>query len=105
MIFTEELLRQIMAWAEWKVSRSLRIITDDDPYIPDDAVEIISNSKGHRDILNRFANAYREWYGFHLEIFQAGKSGNLNAAEETKLISLVQERDAAKKTLLDITSD
>ena len=102
MYFTEDDLRGIIAWAVWRTSRSLGIIGDED-LVPNDAVHIISASKGHREALEELENAYSDWYRFHLQIFKDGKTGNLSATETTQLHGLIARREAAKNALLTIT--
>ena len=80
-------------------------LTEDDAYAPADAVEMISASKGHRDALSEFAAAYVAWYEFHLEIYKAGKSGNLSAGESDALQALIERRDRARKALVEITAE
>ncbi|WP_156427334.1 hypothetical protein [Novosphingobium sp. Fuku2-ISO-50] len=103
MFFTEDELRMVVAWAVWRTSRSLGIISDDVEYAPVDAVAIISHSKGHREALTEFADAYCAWYQFHLEIYRQGKSGNLSSQETDELRQLIDRRDAARRALIDIT--
>ena len=103
MFFTEDELRMVVAWAVWRTSRSLGVISDDEEYAPIDAVSIISQSKGHREALKEFADAYCAWYQFHLEIFRQGKSGNLSSQETHALDQLIDRRDAARQALIDIT--
>lgn len=103
MYFTEEDLRNVIAWAIYRTSISLGIISKDDPLPLNDVVEIIAKSKGHREALAEFADAYSEWYLFHLEIYRAGKSGNLSLEEQNKLLGLIQRRDNAKDNLLQMT--
>ena len=103
MYFTEDELRMVVAWAVWRTSRSLGIISDDEEYAPIDAVAIISQSKGHLEALNEFADAYCAWYQFHLEIYRQGKSGNLSSQESDALDQLIDRRDAARKALVNIT--
>ena len=103
MLFTEEDLRNIIAWAIYRTSISLGIISKDDPMPLEDAVEIIAGLKGHREALVEFADAYSEWYLFHLEIYKSGKSGQLSLEEQNKLLGLIQRRDNAKDTILQMT--
>jgi hypothetical protein len=104
MIFTDTELRQVIAWSEWRTAKSLGIIDEDDVFFDrEDAVAIISQLKGHRDALQRLADAYGAWYAFHLEIYKAGKSGNLSADESAKLVRLTGERKAAKDALIALT--
>lgn len=104
MIFTEELVRQVIAWAMLKTSKSLGIIGDDEPYLPAEVLDLISVSPDHAKTLEDFAEAYREWYEFHLVIFKAGESGNLSPAEQSQLLVLIKRRDAAHKALVETTS-
>jgi hypothetical protein len=103
--FTDEDLKMVVAWATWRTLRSLGIVTEDDPYAPADAVELISASKGHHDALSELAAAYVAWYEFHLEIYKAGKSGNLSASESERLQTLIERRDRARKALVEITAE
>lgn len=103
MFFTEDELRMVVAWAVWRTSRSLGIIGDDEEDAPIDAVAIISHSKGHREALKEFADAYCAWYQFHLEIYRQGKSGNLSSHETRALDQFIDRRDVARKALIDIT--
>lgn len=105
MYFTNEELKMIVAWATWRTLRSLGIVTEDDAYAPADAVEMISASKGHREALSEFEAAYVAWYEFHLEIYKAGKSGNLSASEYDALQALIERRDRARKALVEITAE
>ncbi|MDH7794900.1 MULTISPECIES: hypothetical protein [unclassified Beijerinckia] len=106
MIFTKEILRQVIAWSVLKASKSLGIIgkDEDESSLPENVLELISVSPNHIDALTKFATAYQDWYAFHLEIYKAGKSGNLSPSEETQLLSLIDRRDAARKALVEITS-
>lgn len=103
MIFTEEILRQVIAFAILRTSKSLGIVDADETDVPDNVIDLIAASTGHKDALNEFVAAYEAWYKFHLEIYKAGKSGNLSAAENDELIRLIARRDVARKALLAIT--
>ena len=103
MYFTEEDLRNVIAWAIYRTSISLGIISKDDPMPLEDAVEFIARSKGHREAVAELADAYSEWYLFHLEIYKSGKSGQLSLEEQNKLLGLIQRRDNAKDNLMRIT--
>ncbi|WP_413993311.1 hypothetical protein ACMDCR_15215 [Labrys okinawensis] len=104
MIFTEEILRQVIAWAMLKTSKSLGIIGDDETSLPDNVLELIGVSPNHADALVEFADAYQDWYAFHLGIYKAGKSGNLSHSEQAELLALIGRRDTARKALVEITS-
>lgn len=104
MIFTEEILRQVIAFAIWKTSKTLGIVTDDDPALPDGAIDLIAASTGHKDALDEFVAAYEAWYKFHLEIFKQGKSGQLSPSENQELIDLIARRDCARENLVAMTS-
>ena len=103
MYFTEDELRLVVAWARWRTARSLGIIGDDDLLVPVDAVAAISASKGHLDALQELADAYGAWYGFHLGVFRAGRSGSMTPAEHAELDGLIDRRDRAKQALVDLT--
>ena len=103
MIFTEEILRQVIAFAILRTSKSLGIVGADEIDVPDNVIDLISLSTGHRDALDEFVAAYEAWYKFHLEIYKAGKSGKLSASEDAELVRLIGRRDAARKALLAIT--
>ena len=103
MIFTEDTLLVLIDWAEWRTARSLGLAEDNQLHVPDEVAAMIAASGQHQAALQRFIDAYQAWWGFHLEIEQAGKSGNMSAAENNTLIGLITERDEAKKVLLDIT--
>jgi hypothetical protein len=66
---------------------------------------MLSASKGHHDALAEFAAAYVAWYEFHLEIYKAGKSGDLSASESDTLHGLIQRRDDARKALVELTAE
>jgi hypothetical protein len=103
LIFTEEILRQVIAFATWKTAKSLGIVTDEDPALPDGVVELISASTGHKGALEEFVAAYEAWYKFHLEIYKDGKSGRLSPSEYQELNDLIARRDRARKNLIAIT--
>lgn len=103
MIFTEEILRQVIAFAILRTSKSLGIVGADETDMPDNVIDLIAASTGHKDALDEFVAAYQAWYKFHLEIYKAGKSGKLSASENDELIGLIDRRDAARKALLAIT--
>ena len=103
MIFTEEILRQVIAFAILRTSKSLGIVDADETDVPDNVIDLIAASTGHKDALNEFVAAYEAWYKFHLEIYKAGKSANLSASENDELIRLIARRDAARRALLAIT--
>ncbi len=103
MHFTKEDLERIIHWATYRTARSLGIIGDDEEFCPEDAVEIIFQLKGHKDALVELADAYQAWYGFHLDIYKAGKSGNLSNDERVTLDRLIFRREEAKRALLAIT--
>lgn len=103
MIFTEEVLRQLIAWAQWRTQRSLGIIKEEDPALPADVLEQIASRTGHYAALQAFVEAYSDWFAFHLRIFQAGKQGNLSAAESAELVMLSNRRDEARADLVEIT--
>lgn len=104
MFFTQEDLDRLIMWAVWRTSRSLGIIGDDEPFAPQDAVQMIAASKGHIDALRAFVDAYVDWYAFHVAIYKAGKSGSLSPGESQQLVQLVERREQAKQTLMDITA-
>jgi hypothetical protein len=103
MYFTEDDFRAVFAWALYRTSLSLGIIDVGETIAPKDAIDIISQSKGHKEALNELADAYGEWYSFHLEIYKAGKSGKLNPNETDKLNKLISRRAAARDALLAVT--
>ncbi|PTS77530.1 hypothetical protein DBR17_13485 [Sphingomonas sp. HMWF008] len=104
MYFTEEELKLVVGWARWRTLRSLGIVEDDDLYAPADALDMLAAVKGHRDALDEFAAAYVAWYQFHLEIYKAGKSGNLSTSESAVLDGLIERRERARHTLIKITA-
>jgi hypothetical protein len=104
MIITEELVRQVIAWAMLKTSKSLGIIGGDETSLPDNVLDLISASPDHKKTLQAFADAYQNWYEFHLVIYKKGKSGNLSDTEHVQLLELIKRRDAARKALVETTS-
>jgi hypothetical protein len=103
MKFTIDDLKAVYMYAIHRTALSLGVLSEGDPLELEDAVSKIVQSKGHKDALDRLCKAYSEWYRFHLEIFQSGKSGKLSPQENEKLKNLILERDEAKKMLLEIT--
>lgn len=103
MIFTGEILRQVIAFAILKTSKSLGIVDVHENDLPDNAIELIAQTTGHRDALEEFVAAYEAWYKFHLRIYKADKSGRLSTSENDELTRLINRRDAARKALQQIT--
>jgi hypothetical protein len=103
MIFTEEILRQVIAFAILKASKSLGIIGVDENDLPDNAIYQIAQSTDHRDALDEFITAYMDWYKFHLEIYKADKAGSLSISEMDELTRLINRRNAARVALQQIT--
>ena len=98
--FTSQNLHDIAAWAMWRTTQSLGIIEKDDLSAPENAVDLLSASKGHKDALQEFANAHGEWYEFHLEMYKAGTNGNLSQDEHAHLKRLDDRRHAARDALM-----
>jgi hypothetical protein len=103
MIFTKEILRQVIAFAILKTSKSLGIVDVHENDLPVNAIDQIAQVTGHIDALYDFVEAYEAWYKFHLEIYKADKSGRLSTRENGELTRLINQRDAARKALQQIT--
>ncbi|MDQ1184199.1 hypothetical protein [Agrobacterium larrymoorei] len=103
MIFTKEMLDQVYANAIIRAAKSIASDGDLTGYLPEDIVKVISQSERHKEAVVDLIAAYQDWYHFHLTIYEAGKSGNLSAGENAKLLELIDRRDAAKSKLLAIT--
>ncbi len=104
MIFTKEHLTDLIAWATYRTSRSLGIVPEEDTMAIEDMVDLISLSKGHRDALQEFVDAYCDWWLFHFQIFSAGNSGKMTPAEIASLTPLILRRDNARAALLALTA-
>ena len=104
MYFTAQELNLIISWAIMRTAVSLGIISSDEEPPTADIIEQIALVKGHRETIDKFARAYGEWYQFHLEIYKAGKAGNLSAGEISRLAQLIESRDRARQELVAITA-
>jgi|GEM_PF-2172077 len=103
MIFTEQILREVIAFAVLRTSKSLGIVDAYETDVPDDVIDLIAASTGHKTALDEFVAAYEAWYGFHLKIYKTEKSGRLSPSEMEELVGLIERRDAARNALLAIT--
>lgn len=104
MVITPEMFQAIIAWAVWRTSRALGIIDADDAlWSPEEAIASIMHSPAHSAALIAFADAYGDWYAYHLKIFNAGQSGNLTHEQNAEVVRLIGKRDATRQALLAIT--
>ncbi len=104
MVVDRDLARKVLAWAELRTAQGLGLVGEDDMAGPPDVAALVAASPAHASALREFKRAYAAWWDFHAKIDADGKSGQLSSAEDAELLRLIDDRDARRQTLIDLTT-
>ncbi len=104
LIVTRAIARMVLAWAELRTAKALGLAEADETTLPPYVATLIAASPAHEAALGKFKHAYAAWWRFHAEIDAVNKAGQLSPAEDAELLRLIDERDAAREALIDLTT-
>jgi len=104
MVVTRDVARTVLAWADLRTAKALGLVEEDDMAVPPYVAALIAASPAHATALQEFKHAYAAWWHFHAKIDVEEKSGQLSQTEDAELLRLIDERDAKRQTLIDLTA-
>ena len=104
MVVTRNIVRMVLAWAELRTAKALGLVEEDDTAVPLYVATLIAASTLHATALRDFRRAYSAWWLFHAKIDAEEKSGQLSQAENAELLRLIDDRDAKRQALIDLTA-